>query len=127
MFSKGKEYRFEKDEFMDLNYGWHIVGHHTLDEGFVTQIAPQLEELSKLERQADMPIITIKHEGNVYQRVIIKKKGFYVMESDGEEYYFAKDIISYRKTHGWHIINGKTLPDFMLELIAVELERLSSR
>ena len=72
-----------------------------------------------------MPIITIKHEGRVYQRVISKKQGFYVMESKGVEYWFANDIIKYRKTHGWHLISSTQLPDFMLELVAEELERLT--
>ena len=48
MYSKGKEYRFVKDEFIEDNYGWHLFGENTLDEGFLAQIAPQLEELYKL-------------------------------------------------------------------------------
>lgn len=72
-----------------------------------------------------MRIITIKYEGKVYQRVITRKKGFYVMESKGVEYWFANDIIKYRKTHGWHLISSTPLPDFMLELVAEELERLT--
>ena len=72
-----------------------------------------------------MPIITIKHEGRVYQRVISKKQGFYVMESKGLEYWFGKDFHKYPSTHGWHIINDKSLPDFMMELVSHELQRLS--
>ena len=72
-----------------------------------------------------MPIITLKHEGKVYQRVISRKQGFYVMESKGVEYLFGKDFRTYPATHGWHIVNGKNLPDFMIELISEELERLS--
>ena len=48
MYSKGKEYRFVKDEFIEDNYGWHLFGDNTLDEVFLEQIAPQLEELYKL-------------------------------------------------------------------------------
>jgi hypothetical protein len=48
MTSKGKDYIFVKDEFMDLNYGWHLYGDNILEEGFLEQIAPQLEELSTL-------------------------------------------------------------------------------
>ena len=48
MTSKGKDYLFVKDEFMDLNYGWHVFGKNTLDGKFIEQIASQLEELSKL-------------------------------------------------------------------------------
>jgi len=48
MTSKGKDYLFVKDEFIDLNYGWHFYGENTLDDKFLEQIAPQLEELSKL-------------------------------------------------------------------------------
>ena len=73
-----------------------------------------------------MPIITIKHEGKVYQRVISRKQGFYVMESKGVEYWFGKDFRKYPSTHGWHIVNGKTLPDFMMELVSEELQRLST-
>jgi hypothetical protein len=49
MASKGKDYLFVKDEFMDLNYGWYIYGENTLDEKFLEQIAPQLEEYQNLE------------------------------------------------------------------------------
>lgn len=73
-----------------------------------------------------MPIITLKYEGKVYQRVISRKQGFYVMESKGVEYWFGKDVCTYPATHGWHIVNGKTLPDFMIKLISEELERLST-
>jgi hypothetical protein len=48
MASKGKDYLFVKDEFMDLNYGWYLYGENTLEDTFLEQIAPQLEELSKL-------------------------------------------------------------------------------
>ena len=48
MYSKGKEYRFVKDEFIEDNYGWYLFGDNTLDEAFLEQIAPQLEELYKL-------------------------------------------------------------------------------
>ena len=71
-----------------------------------------------------MPIITIKYEGKIYQRVISRKQGFYVMESKGIEYWFGKDFSKYPSTKGWHIVNGKTLPEFMLQLVAIELEKL---
>ena len=73
-----------------------------------------------------MPIITIRYEGKIYQRVINRKQGFYVMESKGEEYWFGKDFSKYPSTKGWHIVKGKALPEFMLQLIAGELEKLAS-
>lgn len=72
-----------------------------------------------------MPIITFKHEGRIYQRVISKKQGFYVMESKGLEYWFGKDFSNYPSTHGWHIVKGRSLPDFMMVLLSDELQRLS--
>jgi hypothetical protein len=50
MYSKGKEYRFVKDEFIEDNHGWHLFGENTLEDWFLEQIAPQLEELSKLAK-----------------------------------------------------------------------------
>jgi hypothetical protein len=50
MASKGKDYLFVKDEFLDLKYGWHLYRENTLKDTFLGQIAPQLEELSKLGR-----------------------------------------------------------------------------
>lgn len=50
MYSKGKEYRFVKDEFIEDNCGWHLIGENKIDETFLQQIAPQLEELYKLGR-----------------------------------------------------------------------------
>jgi hypothetical protein len=73
-----------------------------------------------------MPIITFKHEGKVYQRQIDKDpKGIFIMHSKGLQYWFRKDADI--KTHnGWHLVNGTTLPDFMVELISDELEKLDS-
>ncbi len=71
-----------------------------------------------------MPIITIKHEGKVYQRNIYKKQGFYCMYSKGVEYMFAKDIHRMNTYCGWHIVNDTNLPDFFMYLISIELEKL---
>jgi hypothetical protein len=72
-----------------------------------------------------MPIITLKHEGKVYQRQIEKgSRGIYIMHSKGLEYWFRKDA-DVKANHGWHLVNGTHLPDFMMELISIELEILS--
>jgi hypothetical protein len=72
-----------------------------------------------------MYIITFMHEGRVYQRRFTRKKGFYVMESKGIEYFFAKDISKWTPLHGWHIINGgRTLPPEFMQPICDELEKI---
>lgn len=72
-----------------------------------------------------MPIITIKHEGTIYQRQIEKySTGVYIMHSKGNQYWFRKDA-DVRAHNGWHLVNGGTLPDFLMELICIELENLS--
>ncbi|HEY0054959.1 MAG TPA: hypothetical protein VGB63_06350 [Pedobacter sp.] len=72
-----------------------------------------------------MPIITIKHNGRIYQRHIERSsKGIYIMHSKGLQYWFRKDG-DVRTNQGWHLVNGTTLPEFMMELISEELQRLS--
>ncbi|HEY0056723.1 MAG TPA: hypothetical protein VGB63_15320 [Pedobacter sp.] len=69
-----------------------------------------------------MPIITIKHNGTVYQRKIERNpKGIYIMYSKGVQYWFMKDA-KVKTNNGWHLINGTNLPDFMMELISNEME-----
>ena len=72
-----------------------------------------------------MPIITFKHAGRIYQRQIERDlRGIYIMHSKGIQYWFRKDA-DVKTNNGWHLVNGTTLPDFMMELISEELERLS--
>jgi hypothetical protein len=73
-----------------------------------------------------MPIITLKHNGRIYQRQIERSaKGIYIMHSKGQQYWFRKDT-EVKNNNGWNLVNGTTLPDFMMELIGNELERISS-
>ena len=73
-----------------------------------------------------MPIITLKHNGIIYQRLIERdSRGIYIMHSKGSQYWFRKDE-EVRINHGWHLVNGTSLPDFMMELISQELERLKN-
>ena len=72
-----------------------------------------------------MPIITLKHNGTIYQRNIERQgRGIYIMTSKGKQYWFRKDA-DVSTNHGWHLVNGESLPDFMIELISEELEKLS--
>jgi hypothetical protein len=74
-----------------------------------------------------MPIITLKHNGTIYQRNITKEsKGIYIMTSKGKQYWFRKDS-DVNKNGGWHLVNGTSLPDFMMELISHELEKLDKQ
>jgi hypothetical protein len=73
-----------------------------------------------------MPIITLKHNGRIYQRQIEESsRGIYIMHSKGLQYWFRKDA-DVKTNHGWHLVNGTSLPDFMMELISEQLECLSS-
>ncbi len=73
-----------------------------------------------------MPIITLKHDGRIYQRQIERdSRGIYIMHSKGLQYWFRKDV-DVKTNHGWHLGNGMSLPDFMMDLITTELERLSN-
>lgn len=73
-----------------------------------------------------MPIITLKHNGRIYQRQIDRyKKDVYIMHSKGVQYWFRKDS-DVKTNNGWHLVNGTSLPDFMMELISNELEQLES-
>ncbi|MEJ6979520.1 hypothetical protein WG906_03610 [Pedobacter sp. P351] len=71
-----------------------------------------------------MPIITLKYNGTIYQRNISREsKGIYIMTSKGNQYWFRKDS-DVSTNRGWHLVNGTSLPDFMMELISEELEKL---
>ena len=73
-----------------------------------------------------MPIITLKHNGKIYQREVNRNfTGIYVMHSKGIEYWFRKDANYVYANNGWNLVNGTTLPDFLMGLICEELERLS--
>lgn len=72
-----------------------------------------------------MPIITLKHNGRIYQRQIERdSRGIYIMNSKGIQYWFRKDS-DVKTNNGWHLVNGTSLPDFMIELISNELEELA--
>lgn len=72
-----------------------------------------------------MPIITFKHNGKVYRRQIQKyENGVYIIHSRGLQYWFRKDA-HVTINNGWHQVNGSPLPDFMIELVAKELEKLA--
>ena len=72
-----------------------------------------------------MRIITIKHNGTIYQRQIERNpQGVYIMYSKGVEYWFRKNA-EVEINHGWHLVNGTNLPDFMMKLISKEIECLS--
>lgn len=72
-----------------------------------------------------MPIITLKQNGIIYQRLIERdSRGIYIMHSKGLQYWFQKDA-DVKTNHGWHLVNGTTLPDFMMALVATELERFN--
>ena len=73
-----------------------------------------------------MPIITLKHNGRIYQRQIERdSRGIYIMHSKGVQYWFRKDE-EVKTNNGWHLVNGTSLPDFMMELICEELEQYIS-
>jgi hypothetical protein len=46
------------------------------------------------------------------------------MYSKGVEYWFRKNA-EVEINHGWHLVNGTNLPDFMMKLISKEIECLS--
>lgn len=69
-----------------------------------------------------MPIIILKHNGTIYQR---KSKGIYIMTSKGKQYSFRKDY-NIEKNRGWHLMNSASLPEFMMELISIELDKLDN-
>ena len=72
-----------------------------------------------------MPVLTFKYQGKVYQREVTRKQGFYCLHSKGVEYWFSKDLHKRGGiNNGWFIVNSKVLPEYMLPLIAEELERL---
>lgn len=72
-----------------------------------------------------MPIITLKHNGTIYQRDINREgRGIYLMVFKGKQYRFQKypDVAANR---GWQLVDGSPLPDFMMRLISEELEKLN--
>lgn len=72
-----------------------------------------------------MSIITLKYNGTIYQRTISREsKGIYIMTSKGKQYWFRKDA-DVHINKGWHLVNETSLPDFMMELISEELEKMS--
>ncbi|HEY0055276.1 MAG TPA: hypothetical protein VGB63_07965 [Pedobacter sp.] len=73
-----------------------------------------------------MAIITLKHEGKVYQRRVERSsEGIYIMHSKGLQYWFRKDA-HINTNNGWHLVNGTILPDFMMELISQELDKFNN-